>query len=133
MLEYDPSIQERLVRYLKNRPGVWVAKGTMEDLAREKAGVIGETVGRRLRILAEVTGWTKQLAERTSPEHVRALELLEGGVVEVEHREKNHAWYRYQPPANRVVRKVRFEGDRAIEYYETVSTATASTATVGEG
>jgi hypothetical protein len=117
------SLQERLVKYFANHPGEWIAKGKLADLAREKMGVTGESVGRRLRVLAEVKGMSPLLASRTSPEHVRALELLQGGTVEVEHREKNHAWYRYNPPATRQVRRVVIEGGVAREIIETVSTS----------
>jgi hypothetical protein len=116
------SLQERLVKYFTNHPGEWVAKGKLADLAREKMGVTGESVGRRLRVLAEVKDMHPLIASRTSPEHVRALELLQGGTVEVERREKNHAWYRYNPPATRQVRRVVIEGGVAREVYETVST-----------
>lgn len=116
----DLSLQERLVHYLAKYPGQWTAKGHLADLAREKMGVTGESVGRRLRVLAEVKGMSPLLASRTSPEHVRALELLQGGTVEVERREKNHAWYRYNPPATRQVRRVVIEGGVAREEFITI-------------
>ncbi len=117
------SLQERLVRYLKARPGQWTAKGTIADLARDKMGVTGESVGRRLRILHEASGMSALIASRTSPEHVRALELLEGGAVLVDHREKNHAHYCYQPPEYRQVqvREVVIEGGVAKEVIRTVT------------
>ena len=116
------SLQERLVKYLANHPGEWIAKGTIADKAREKMGVTGESVGRRLRVLAEVTGMSSLLAARTSPEHVRAIELLQGATVEVEHREKNHAWYRYVGAKTRTERTVVMEGGVVREVYTTVST-----------
>ena len=114
------SLQERLARYLKARPGVWIAKGTMEDLARERMGKTGESTGRRLRILAEASSMTEFVASRTSPEHVKALELLDGGMVKVEHRQKNHAWYCYEPPKTRKVRRVVVEDGMAREVIETI-------------
>lgn len=81
----------------------------------------GESVGRRLRILAEVKDMSSLIASRTSPEHVRAIELLAGAVVEVDYREKNHAWYRYSPPATRQVRRVVVEEGVAREEFITVT------------
>ncbi len=117
------SLQERLVRYLKAHPGEWYAKGELARMAHEKMGVTGESVGRRLRVLAEVNGMHPLIASRTSPEHEKALELLDGGVVEVTRREKNHCWYRYVPPATRTVREVVVEGGVAREVIKTVSTS----------
>jgi hypothetical protein len=116
------SLQERLLRYLVKNNGIWIPKGEMADLAREKMGATGESVGRRLRVLAEVSDMTLFVASRTSPEHVRALELLQGGVVEVEHRERKHCWYRYVPPETKIVKEVIFEDGRAIEFTKTVCT-----------
>lgn len=115
------SLQERLVKYFASHPSEWIAKGELADLARAKMGVTGESVGRRLRVLAEVNGMSPLLASRTSPEHVCALELLEGAMVEVQHREKNHAWYRYTPPATRQVRRMVIVDGVAREVYETIS------------
>lgn len=115
------SLQERLVRYLSKHPNEWIAKGKLADLAREKMGVTGESVGRRCRVLAEVKDMSPLLASRTSPEHVRALELLQGATVEVEHREKNHAWYRYAPTTTRTERRVVMEGGMAREEFITVT------------
>lgn len=115
------SLQERLVRYLRKNPYKKFAKGELCDLARDKMGVTGETVGRRLRVLAEVKGMNPLLASRTSQEHVKALELLDGGTIEVEHRDKNHCWYWYVPPLQKKVRKVKIVDGRAVEYEEIVS------------
>lgn len=114
------SLQERLVKYLASHPSEWIAKGKLADLAREKMGVTGESVGRRLRVLAEVTGMSPLLVARTTPEHVRALELLQGATVEVEHREKNHAWYRFVGPKRRVERRMVVEGGVAREVYQVI-------------
>lgn len=114
------SLQERLIKYLASHPNEWTAKGKLADLARAKMGVTGESVGWRLRVLAEVTGMSPLMASRTSPEHVRALELLRGATVEVEHREKNHAWYRYMQPSVRTERRVVVEGGVAREVYQVI-------------
>lgn len=49
---HTPALKERLARYLQTHPGVWVHK---HDLAKkgESVGYMQETVGRRLRELAE--------------------------------------------------------------------------------
>lgn len=65
------SLSDRLVAYLK-AVGHPVASGTLQKLAVEKAGQTGRTCVRRLQ------------------------ELQEEGVLEVEYREKNHAWYSYK-------------------------------------
>lgn len=114
----DLSLQERLARYLKNHANVWFPKADLADLARAKTGATGESIGRRLRILAEASTMTMLIAQRTSAEHVRAIELLEGGMVVVERREKNHAHYKYIPPATRTVRRVEVVNGIAREIYE---------------
>lgn len=118
----DLSLQERLIRYLKAQPHKRIAKGTLCDLAREKMGVTGESVGRRLRVFHEASHMTMEECEERGIEHKQAKELLEGGTLEVEYREQNHAFYYYVPPATRKVWRVRIEGDRAIGYYETITT-----------
>lgn len=87
------SLQERLVRYFEKRPGEKIAKAAIADLARDKMGVTGETVGRRLRVLVEASTMSAIVAERTSPEHVMARKLLAGSALMVEYREKRHSWY----------------------------------------
>ena len=47
------SLKDRLLRYLQNRPGIWIPKGKLADLARAKTGATGEYTGRTLRLLAE--------------------------------------------------------------------------------
>lgn len=116
------SLQERLVAFLKKHPNQWFAKGQLADLAREKMGVTGESVGRRLRVLAEASDMHPLIAARTSPEHVRAKELQDGGHFEVKHLEKNHAWYRYVPPTSREVREVIVEGGVAREVTRVITT-----------
>jgi hypothetical protein len=119
----DLSLQERLMRYFKNRPGEKVAKERLAEKAKEATGATGETVGRRLRILAAAGHLTIEECEEKAEadEYLRAKELLEGGLLMVEEvGPSRHAHYWYVPPTERRVRKVRFEGDRAIEYYETI-------------
>jgi hypothetical protein len=115
------SLQERLVLFLRKNPGTWYAKGELARMAYDKMGVTGESVGRRLRILAEVKDMHPLIASRTSPEHEKAIQLLDGGVVDVTHRERNHAWYRYTPPATRMVRRMVVEDGVAREVLETVT------------
>ena len=116
----DLSLQERLVRYFEKRPNEPIAKGFLCDLAREKMGVLGETVGRRLRVLEEVSSGEPEDATKTE-EHIAADRLLMGGKVTVSYDAKGNAEYTYTPPSTRRVRKIRIEGDRAIEYYETIT------------
>jgi hypothetical protein len=119
----DLSLQERLVRYFQNHPHQPIAKGKLCDLAREKMGVTGETVGRRLRVLAEVSDPESPDDLTKTEEHEAAVKLLNGGKVTVQHDgPHNHGFYTYTPPATQRVRRVRFEGDRAIEYYEHINT-----------
>lgn len=112
-----PSLQERLVRYLEKNPGVRIAKAKIADLAREKMGVTGETVGRRLRVLVEVSDWPH--AQTDTPEHTRARELLAGAKIERE-LVNGHAHYTYRPTATKTVRRVVVEGGVAKEIVETI-------------
>ena len=116
------TLQERLAIYLKDRPYQKIAKGHLCDLARANMGVTGETVGRRLRAFAEASDLTNEECEEKGIEHVQAKELLAGGRIEVEHRDKNHCWYWYVPPATRQVRRVVLEDGRAREIIETINT-----------
>lgn len=113
------TLQERLARYLKARPGQRVAKGELEDKARATMGVTGETVGRRLRVLHEATcvhnGATK------TGEHISAFKLAEGGKFHVEYGDKNHAFYWYEAPATKTVRTVKIIDGMAREVYETIA------------
>jgi hypothetical protein len=113
------SLQERLVAYLKARPNQRIAKAAICDLAREKMGVTGETVGRRLRVLAEVSQWGYRPID--TPEHRTGHELLEGGKVNVI-KVDGHAHYWYEPAATHRERRVRIVDGVAQEYYETITT-----------
>lgn len=90
------SLQARLIKYLAARPGLKVSKGALCDLARATPdGYTGENTGRRLRYLEScyrVEGTPKE-----EPEHIKARELLEGAVIKVEHRKRNHDWYWLEP------------------------------------
>lgn len=119
MAHHVLSTQERLARYLKARPLQRIPKGLLCDLAREKLGVTGETVGRRLRVLREAGGMHP--ASAPTPEHEEAIRLLEGGSIEVEHRDRNHCFYYYVPPTTRQVRRVEVVDGVAREVYETVT------------
>lgn len=116
------STQERVAAFLKKNPGTWFAKGYIADLARAKTGASPENVGRRLRVLAEASDMHPFVAERTSPEHVRAKELQEGGKFLVQRREKNHAWYCYQPPTTKEVREWVMVDGRMKEIIKTINT-----------
>lgn len=119
----DLSLQERLVRYFKNHPHQSIAKGTLCDLAREKMGVTGETVGRRLRVLAEVSDPETPEDLTKTEEHENAVKLLDGGKVSVHHEGiHNHAYYTYTPPATRRVRTVKIVDGVAKEIYEITTT-----------
>lgn len=111
------SLQERLVRYLAKNPDRQIAKATIADLAREKMGVTGETVGRRLRVLVEVSTWPHTLTD--TPEHTKARELLAGAKIERE-LIKGHAHYTYRPTATKTVRRVVVENGIAKEIVETI-------------
>jgi len=65
------SLAARLTKYLEGQPG-WVSSGDLQKLTIEKAGQTGRTAVRRLE------------------------ELTADGVLEVQYRAKNHAWYRYK-------------------------------------
>lgn len=112
------SLQSRLVKYLEKNPGTRIAKAKIADLAREKMGVTGETVGRRLRVLVEVSQWPHALSD--TPEHTRARELLGDAKLERE-LVGGHCHYIYQPSAQQTVRRVVIENGVAREIVETVS------------
>lgn len=92
------TLKDRLIRYLKNQ-GTFVASGELQRLA-DQAGYSAQNAGRRLR------------------------ECVEDGILEVEYREKNHAYYRYmtkvkQVPKTRIVER---NGVPVAEvYYEEVT------------
>ena len=67
------TLEQRLTNYLEKR-GDWVAKADLEKLVIEKTEHTADYCGRKLRLLAEA------------------------GVLDVEHRTKNHAFYRFKKP-----------------------------------
>jgi hypothetical protein len=91
------TLKQRLLRYLQARPGVRVSSGELQRLTVEKTTYTAQNAGRRLR------------------------ELAEDGIINVDYV-RNHAYYTYQPPATRQVRRVVIEGGMAREVVETVAT-----------
>lgn len=87
------SLQARLIRYLKNNEGKKFAKGELADLARQKGGYTGETTGRRLRIMHEASTVGPNPQSPCYDEQLKALELLDGAVIQCERRNKNHCFY----------------------------------------
>lgn len=63
------SLKERLVRFLRNNHG-WISSGELQRLVMEKTTYLPRTAVRRLE------------------------ELAEEGILEVQYRAKNHAFYR---------------------------------------
>ena len=92
------TLRERLLRYLQARPGVRVSSGELQRLTVERTTYTAQNAGRRLR------------------------ELAEEGEIEVSYS-RNHAYYTYNPPATRQVRRVVVEGGVAREVIETVTTS----------
>lgn len=111
------NLQKRLVQYLQKHPNQRFAKGYLCDLARAKMGVTGESVGRRLRVLAEVSEWGYRPTD--TPEHRTAHELLNGDKVKVE-RIGGYAHYTLTPSPTKTVRKVVIEDGVAREVYEKI-------------
>lgn len=64
------KLADRLTRYLESRYPDYVASGELQKLTIERAGQTGKTCTRRLQ------------------------ELAADGVLEVQYREKHHAFYR---------------------------------------
>lgn len=98
------TLQERLVRYFRKHPGQRFAKSYLIDLAVAKMKVSPESVGRRLRVLAEVSEWGYR-PNIDSPEHETGAKLLDGGKLEAE-RIGGLVHYRYQPPRTRKYKRV---------------------------
>ena len=90
------TLKERLLRYLQARPGVYVASGELQRLTVERTSYTAQNAGRRLR------------------------ELAEDGIIEVDYR-KGHAFYCWNPPKTRTVRRVVIENGVAREIIETVT------------
>lgn len=66
------SLKNRLFNYLKNHSPEWFASGSIQRTVALKTTYTPRTVVRRLE------------------------ELAEKGLIEVEYRDKHHAWYRYK-------------------------------------
>lgn len=112
------GLQKRLVEYLRKYPNRRFAKGYLADLARAKMGVTGETVGRRLRVLAEVSQWGYRPTD--TPEHRTAHELLGDDKIMVE-QIGGHSHYWYEPSKKKTVRRVQIIDGVAHEIYEEVT------------
>lgn len=90
------TLQARLVRFLAAKQGVWVNGAELGDRAHAaKEHYKHDTVSRRLRVLVEAS---RGIA--TTPEHIRAIELLHGGTVERREMKSVYGrvasvWYRY--------------------------------------
>lgn len=110
-----PSLQERLVKYLRHTHG-YINGGELEKIA-QAAGYKASNASRRLRVLEEASRGI-----RTTPEHERAAKILRGSVIEkIEKHGANSrvatVWYRldvrepkpkfrYEPLPNGSVREV---------------------------
>lgn len=66
------ALKARLLEYMMRHHTDWFASGFLQRLVANKTTYTPRTVVRRLE------------------------ELAEAGVLEVEYRDKNHAWYRYK-------------------------------------
>lgn len=88
------SLSERLERYIKNRPGEWVASGDIQRIVSEKTKYTASNATRRLR------------------------ELAEDGTLEVEYR-KGHSFYRAVKPQYERRREVVVVDGVAKEMYVT--------------
>lgn len=115
------SLQARLIRYLRNNPNQWFAKATLCELARQKHNhATWEHTARRLRIMAEASKYGANPQSPTYAEQLKALELLDGSKIEVEHRGKNHSFYRYVPHT-KTISTIIIEDGRAKEVYKEVT------------
>jgi hypothetical protein len=88
-----PTLKERILKYLKNQGG-FVASGEIQRLAMN-AGYTPQNAGRRCR------------------------EAVEDGLLEVEYRERNHAYYK-AVPQQKTTSTVTIEGGVAVERQKTI-------------
>lgn len=86
------SLRNRILNYYERHKGEWIASGTLQRLVTEKTSYTPQNVGRRLR------------------------ELAEDGLLEVEYREKNHAYYRFKQQAQKPKPRIYIEVIRGIAY-----------------
>lgn len=113
------TLQERIVSYLERNANRRIAKGDICRVAEQAMGVTGESVGRRLRVLYEVSEWPHTLNDTI--EHTKARELLGGAKIKRDLIE-GHAHYTYIPPESKRVRRVKIENGVVIEYWEMIKT-----------
>ena len=113
-----PTLQQRLVQYFEKNPNRQLAKGDICRRAEDAMGVTGESVGRRLRVLHEVSEWPSTISD--TPEHTKARELLGGAKIRRELKD-GHCFYTYEPPASKRVRRVKIVDGKAVEYWEEIS------------
>lgn len=102
-----------MVRYFERNPNTRFSKSHIINVATAKMKVSPESVGRRLRVLAEVSEWGYRPNVDT-PEHESGHKLLDGGKVIAE-RIGGYVHYTYQPPKTRKQRVVDFVGNKAVE------------------
>jgi hypothetical protein len=75
MADKELSLKQRLVNYLQRVYPEWIASGDIQRMVMNKTSYTARTAVRRLE------------------------ELAMEGVLHVGHRERNHAWYRWNPEA----------------------------------
>lgn len=90
------SLTQRLIDYFKARPDQHIASGDIQRLVTTKTTYTASNATRRLR------------------------ELAEDGTLKVEYI-KGHAYYWYESPKSKVVRRVEVINGVAKEIYETIS------------
>jgi len=112
------TLQKRLVRYFEKHPHQRFAKSHIINVATAKMKVSPESVGRRLRVLAEVSEWGYR-PNVDSPEHESGHKLLDGGKLIAE-RIGGLVHYTYEPSKVKKVRRVVIEDGVAREIYETI-------------
>ena len=78
MADKELSLKQRLVNYLRRVYPDWVASGDIQRMVMNKTSYTARTAVRRLE------------------------ELARDSVLHVGHREKNHAYYRWNPDAFKV-------------------------------
>lgn len=81
------TLRQRIINYLQKQ-GTFVASGEIQRLAMN-AGYTAQNAGRRCR------------------------EAVEDGILEVEYREKNHAYYKYVPKV-KTVTDYKVVGNKAV-------------------
>lgn len=91
-----PPLQKWIIERFRQHPNEWIAKERVAESAKKHLGRTGETVGRRLRIMAEASQYGANPQSPCYEEQLKALERLQGAKVEVK-GQKKHCHYRYLP------------------------------------